>query len=68
MTNIYVGNLASPIVEARLRSEFEAYGHVNQVQIGWNFAVIGMDDDRAAKRAISELNSRTTWFLREYSR
>jgi RNA recognition motif-containing protein len=67
MTNIYVRNLAPPISETRLRSEFEAYGRVDRVYVCWDFAVIGMDDEMAAKSAISDLNRRTTWFLREYS-
>jgi RNA recognition motif-containing protein len=64
MRQIYVGNIGFQITEASLRREFEAYGRVKEVQLGWNFALIDMYNEGAAKRAVSDLNSRTTWVLR----
>ena len=66
MTSIYVGNLGLPVTETDLRAEFERYGRVNRVYVCCDLAVIGMADENAAKRAITDLNGRTTWFLREY--
>jgi RNA recognition motif-containing protein len=66
MTSIYVGNLGTPITETDLRTEFERYGRVHRVYVCSNFALVGMEDKSAAKRAITDLNGRTTWFLREY--
>ncbi len=66
MTSIYIGNLGTSITETELRTQLETYGRVNRVYMCHDFAVIGMEDESAAKRAITDLNGRTTWFLREY--
>lgn len=64
MKHIYVGNIGPLIPEAAIRTEFEAYGRVTEVQIRGNFAVIAMPNNGSAERAVSDLNSRTTWVLR----
>ena len=64
MRHIYVGNIGFLMSEAALRSHFEVFGQVKGVRARWNFAIIEMNDDKAAERAVYELNSRTTWVLR----
>jgi RNA recognition motif-containing protein len=64
MKRIYVGNVGPYMTEASLRAVFEAYGRVAKIQIRWDFALIDMENEGAARRAVSELNSRTTWALR----
>jgi len=64
MCNIYVGNVGNHITEKALRTQFEAYGAVERVQMGWNSALIVMANDVAAERAISEMTARTTWVVR----
>jgi hypothetical protein len=64
MKHIYVGNIGPLITEGAIRTEFEAYGRVTEVQIRGNFAVIAMPNDGSAERAVADLNSRTTWVLR----
>ena len=65
--NIYVGNLNYKVDEEDLKGVFEEYGNVSDAKIitdkmtgrskGFGFVV--MDDDEAAKKAISELNGAT---------
>jgi RNA recognition motif-containing protein len=63
MKRIYVGNIGNGCTEAVVRSEFEAYGQVEEVSISWGFAVVKMPNDSEADTAIFGLRDRA-WFLR----
>ena len=62
--NIYVGNLSYDLTENELRQAFEEYGTVDSVKIiidrysnrSKGFGFLEMNDDEAAKAAISGLN------------
>ena len=62
--NIYVGNLSYDLSENELRQAFEEYGIVDSVKIiidrysnrSKGFGFLEMNDDNAAKAAISGLN------------
>ncbi len=64
MTNIYVGNLAFSVTEAELRSAFEEYGSVANVNIitdretgrSRGFGFVEMNDAADAQKAIEGLN------------
>jgi RNA recognition motif-containing protein len=64
MTNIYVGNLAFSVTDAELRSAFEEYGSVANINIitdretgrSRGFAFVEMNDAADAARAIEGLN------------
>ena len=64
MTNIYVGNLAFSVTEAELRSAFEEYGAVANVNIitdretgrSRGFGFVEMNDAADAQKAIEGLN------------
>jgi RNA recognition motif-containing protein len=65
--NIYVGNLDFKVNEDDLQHIFEEYGAVSSAKIitdkysgrSKGFGFVEMDDDEAAKKAISELNGAT---------
>lgn len=63
MVRIFVGNLGTHYNEAVLRTVFEAYGTVEDVNVSNNYAFVLMTDDAEAHQAISSL-SYTSWFLR----
>ena len=64
--NIYVGNLSYDASEDEIRKAFEEYGQVESVKIimdrysgrSKGFGFVEMNDDDAAKTAISELNDK----------
>ena len=64
--DIYVGNLPYDTEESMLRSEFEAFGTVENVKIvidhetgrSKGFAFVSMSDQEQAKNAIAELNGK----------
>ncbi len=64
MTNIYVGNLAYRATEDDVRRAFEAYGHVESVNIitdretgrSRGFAFVEMPDEAEAEEAIERVN------------
>ncbi len=64
MTNIYVGNLAFSVTETELRSAFEEYGGVANVNIitdretgrSRGFGFVEMNDAADAQKAIEGLN------------
>lgn len=66
MKNIYVGNLDFAITEQDLRSLFEPYGQVDNVNIAKDkftgqprgFGFVEMADDKQGEQAIEELNGR----------
>jgi RNA recognition motif-containing protein len=66
MKNIYVGNLDFATTEQDLRSLFEAYGQVDNVNIAKDkfsgqprgFGFVEMADEAQGERAIAELNGR----------
>jgi RNA recognition motif-containing protein len=60
---IYVGNIGNGCTEAVVRSEFEAYGRVEQVTITSDYAVVEMANDSEAERALSGLNDRAWFFV-----
>lgn len=63
---IYVGNLSYSTEESSLREMFEAYGQVAKVNIikdkmtgqSKGFGFVSMEDWKAAKKAIDELNGK----------
>jgi len=63
MALIYVGNLDRRSTEANVRSVFEVYGPVANVNLKSGFAVVVMTDDRQAQKAISELNNQGSWVV-----
>lgn len=62
--NIYVGNLSYRLRENDLRGVFEEYGQVDSCRIvtdretrrSKGFGFVEMPDDKAAQKAIAELN------------
>jgi len=66
MKNIYVGNLDFATTEQELRSLFEPYGQVDNVNIAKDkfsgqprgFGFVEMADDKQGEQAIAELNGR----------
>jgi cold-inducible RNA-binding protein len=66
MKKIFVGNLSFSVTEAALRSLFEAYGSVENVNIVTDrdsgqprgFAFVEMTNDAEAAKAINGLNSK----------
>ena len=66
MTTIYVGNVDRRCTEASVRSVFEVYGPVANVNILSDFAVVAMIDDQQAQKAIGDLSDgRTSWWVRK---
>ena len=61
MAMIYVGNVDSRSTEANVRSAFEVYGRVSNVNVMAGFALVEMTDDTQAQNAISDLNSQGSW-------
>lgn len=69
LKNIFVGNLSSNLTPDELRTVFQSYGEVNEIEIvtdadtGYSrgFAFVGMRDDLEAARAIANLNGTTLW-------
>ena len=64
MVLIYVGNLDRRSTEANVRSAFEAYGQVTNINLGSGFAVVVMADDQQAQSAISDFNDQKSWVVR----
>ena len=64
MAVIYVGNVDRRSTEAYVRSVFEMYGPVANVNFKSGFAVVEMIDDRQAQKAISDLNHHGSWVVR----
>jgi RNA recognition motif-containing protein len=67
--NIFVGNLSSNLTPDELRTLFQSYGVVEEVEIMTNvktgysrgFAFVGMTNDLEAAKAVSDLNGTTVW-------
>jgi RNA recognition motif-containing protein len=67
--NIFVGNLSSNLTPYELRTLFQNYGAVNEIEIvtdvdtrySRGFAFVEMANGLEAARAIAELNGRTVW-------
>jgi RNA recognition motif-containing protein len=65
--NIYVGNLDFKVTEDDLKGIFEPFGTVSEVKVitdkvtgrSKGFAFVIMDNDKAAAKAIDELNGAT---------
>ncbi len=55
MVNIFVGRVGAHCTEALIRSMFEAYGRVDDVNLTCNSALIQMPDDSEADEAIRGL-------------
>jgi RNA recognition motif-containing protein len=64
MAVIYVGNIDRRSTEASVRSAFEVYGTVSNVQLRPGIAFVEMGDEGQAQKAISDMNNRTSWVLR----
>jgi hypothetical protein len=64
MAIIYVGNVDRRSTEATVRSAFEVYGPVANVNLMSGFAVVEMMDDRQAQNAISDLHYQSSWVVR----
>ena len=64
MAIIYVGNMDFRSTEANVRSAFEVYGQVENVDIKSTFALVEMSSGIDAEKAISDLNTCTSWVLR----
>jgi RNA recognition motif-containing protein len=62
MVRIFVGNLGTHCNHAILRSVFEAYGTVEEVNVARNFGLVLMADEAEAYRAMPELSD-SSWFL-----
>lgn len=62
MALIYVGNVDRRSTEANVRSAFEVYGPVANVNLMPSFAVVEMIDDKQAQNAISDLNQ-SSWVV-----
>ena len=69
MKNIFVGNLSSNMTPDELRTLFQRYGAVEEVEImthvqtGYSrgFAFVGMTNDLQAEKAVADLNGTTVW-------
>lgn len=69
MKNLFVGNLSSNLTPDELRTLFQTYGAVEEVEIVTNpntryscgFAFVGMTNDMDAINAIASLNGTTVW-------
>jgi RNA recognition motif-containing protein len=67
--NIFVGNLSSNLTPDELRTLFQSYGVVEQIEImtdantGYSrgFAFVGMTNDLEATKAVANLNGTTVW-------
>ncbi|HXF83602.1 MAG TPA: RNA-binding protein, partial [bacterium] len=59
---LYVGNLPYEVTEQDLRSLFEPFGPITDVQVigGRGFAFVEVPEERAAD-AISQINGTTQW-------
>ena len=65
MATIYVGNVDRRYTEANIRSVFEVYGPVANVNVVSDFAVVNMVDNQQAQKAVSDLNdARSSWCVR----
>jgi RNA recognition motif-containing protein len=64
MAFIYVGNIDRRSTEANVRSVFEMYGPVANVNIMPGFAVVEVIDEQQAQDAISALSEKDSWVLR----
>jgi len=66
---IFVGNLSSNLTPDELRTLFQSYGAVEQIEIvtdvhtGYSrgFAFVGMTNDLEAAKAVANLNGTTVW-------
>ncbi|TRY54140.1 hypothetical protein DNTS_034824, partial [Danionella cerebrum] len=56
MVKIFVGNIASTTTEDELRALFEKYGAVSDCDILKNYGFVHMDEEKAAKKAVSALH------------
>lgn len=69
MKNLFVGNLSSNLTPDELRTLFQTYGAVEEVEIITNpnarysrgFAFVEMTNDMDARNAIASLNGATVW-------
>jgi RNA recognition motif-containing protein len=67
--NIFVGNLSSNLTPHELRTLFQGYGAVNEIEIVTDVdtrysrgsAFVEMANDLEAVKAIAELNGRDVW-------
>jgi RNA recognition motif-containing protein len=67
--NIFVGNLSSNLTPHELRTLFQDYGAVKEIEIvtdvdtrySRGFAFVEMTNDLEAMKAIADLNGRTVW-------
>ena len=64
MALIYVGNVDRRTTEANVRSVFETYGPVANVNLMPGFAVVEVTDEQQAQDAISALSEKNSWVLR----
>ena len=64
MAVIYVANVDRRTTEANVRSVFEVYGPVANVNLKPGFAFVEMHDDGQAQNAISDLNTQGSWVVR----
>jgi RNA recognition motif-containing protein len=62
VANIFVGNVGAQCTEALIRSVFEEYGQVGDVNLSLNCAIIEMPNDSEADTAIRGLSD-TAWYL-----
>jgi RNA recognition motif-containing protein len=69
LKNLFVGNLSSNLTPDELRTLFQTYGAVEEVEIITNpntrysrgFAFVGMTNDMDAINAIASLNGTAVW-------
>ena len=64
MTIVFVGNIDRRITETNVRSVFEVYGPVANVNVKSGTAFVEMTDDKQAQNAISELDKLSSWVVR----
>lgn len=62
MASIFVGNVGAHCTEALVRSVFEAYGQVDNVNLTCNCAIIQMHDDADVDEAVRGLSG-SAWYL-----
>ena len=62
MKNLFVGNLSSNLTPDELRTLFQTYGAVEEVEIITNpNTTVEMTNDMDARNAIASLNGATVW-------
>ena len=67
MAVIYVSNIDRRSTEQNVRAVFEVYGPVASVNLLPGFAVVEMQEEGHAQKAISDLSDYGSWVVRKMS-